>query len=190
MKSWIRAAAAFVTIAAAGTSHAVAEEAKGWFADAWDNVARTYDDGKAELYVPIYTWHLPFAYTREKINQYDNLPWGLGYGHGRIDDKGNWHGVYAVGFKDSHFKPEWMVGYGWKTFWPMGDETKLGLGFTAGLTTRSDYGHYSPVPYILPVGSIERGRLSLNAAYVPGGKGNGNVVFFFTQWRFDANAQP
>ena len=58
---------------------------------------------------------------KDKIDSYQNTPIGLGYGHGRFDDKGNWHGLYALGFQDSHFKPEWMAGYGWKTYWPIID---------------------------------------------------------------------
>jgi hypothetical protein len=165
-----------------------AEEQPGWFERAKNELAQTYREGTPELYVPLYTWHLPFAYTREKINGYQNIPLGLGYGHGRYDEKGNWHGVYALGFQDSHFKPEWMLGYGWKTFWPLTGESKFGLGFTAGLTARTDYGHYAPVPYILPVASVDYGKISWEASYVPGGAGFGNVVFFNAKWRFDGKS--
>jgi hypothetical protein len=189
MKHSIRIAAAIAMIAAAGPALAN-EDQRGWFDTATDELAQTYREGSGELYVPTYTWHLPFAYTREKINQYQNLPLGLGYGRGRYDEKGNFHGVYAMGFQDSHFKPEWLLGYNWKTYWSLGSEAKFGLGYTVGLTTRADYSHYLPVPLIFPVGSLEHRRLSLEAAYVPGGKGNGNVVFFVTKWRFDANQQP
>lgn len=185
----IRLLAAIATIAATASAYAQ-EEPKGWFASARDNVTAAYEEGTSELLVPTFTWHLPFAYTREKINQYQNYPYGLGYGRSRIDAKGNFHGVYAMGFQDSHFKPEWMLGYAWKTYWSAGSDTKLGLGFTAGLTARADYSHYVPVPYIFPMAAVEFGKLSLEAAYVPGGKGNGNVVFFVTKWRFGADQQP
>jgi hypothetical protein len=183
MRTLIRLLAAIVSIAA--TLPAYAEETLGeWFDSARNNVTRTYDEGTPELLIPTYTWHLPFAYTREKINGYQNFPFGLGYGRGRIDEKGNYHSVYALGFQDSHFKPEWMIGYVWRTYWALGDELKGGLGFTTGLTTRADYSHYVPVPYIFPMGSLEYGQLSLEVTYVPGGKGNGNVMFFTTKWRF------
>jgi palmitoyl transferase len=185
MKTLIQLMAAIATIAAAVPAHAEEAE-KGWFATAKDNLTQTWDQGSHELLIPTYTWHLPFAYTREKINEYQNYPYGLGYGRGRIDAKGNYHGVFAMGFQDSHFKPEWMIGYDWKTYWMLGSETKAGLGFVTGLTARTDYSHYLPIPFILPAASIEYGRLSLEAAYVPGGKGNGNVVFFTTKWRFAA----
>ena len=186
MKQVIRIAAAIATIAAV-PAHASTNDQKGFFEDAWDSLKLTYDEGAPELLIPTYTWHLPFAYTREKINQYQNFPYGLGYGRGRYDEKGNYHGVYAMGFQDSHFKPEWLVGYAWKTYWRLGGEIKGGLGFTVGVTTRADYSHYMPVPLIFPVGSIESGRWSLDVAYVPGGKGNGNVMFFTNKWRFGAD---
>jgi palmitoyl transferase len=186
MKNLIRLLAAILPIAAAAPAHAQ-ETDKGWYDTARDNLTQTWDQGTHELLIPTYTWHLPFAYSREKVKTYQNYPYGLGYGRGRFDGKGNYHGLYAMGFQDSHFKPEWTLGYLWKTYWELGGETRLGLGFTTGLTARSDYSHYVPVPFILPAASIDYGRLSLEAAYVPGGKGNGNVVFFTTKWRFAAN---
>ena len=62
---------------------------------------------------------------------------GFGIGRGYYDQKGNWHGVYAMGFQDSHFKAEWVVGYGWKTHWQVLGDLNVGLGYTAGITTRS-----------------------------------------------------
>ncbi len=176
---------ALLAVGAGFSPASLAGESTGWLDTIGNELGKTYREGTPELYVPVYTWHLPFAYSREKINGYQNFPMGLGYGHGRYDDKGNWHGVYAMGFQDSHFKPEWVVGYGWKTYWNMAGDTRFGLGFAAGLTSRSDYAHYAPVPYILPVAAVENGRFALEASYVPGGAGFGNVVFFNTKWRFD-----
>jgi palmitoyl transferase len=185
MKKLSHFLAAIATIAAAVPAHAQ-DAQKGWFDTAWDNVAQTYETGSHEVLIPTYTWHMPWAYTRAKINEYQNFPYGLGYGRGRIDAKGNYHGVFVMGFQDSHIKPEWMLGYSWKTYWPLGGDFKGGLGFAAGLTARTDYSHYLPIPFILPAGSIENGRWSLDVAYVPGGKGNGNVMFFTNKWRFAA----
>ena len=57
------------------------------------------------------------------------------------------------------------------------------LGFTAGVTARQDYS-YAPIPVILPLVSIEYGRVALQSTYVPGGKGNGNVLFTWLRWQF------
>lgn len=185
MKTPIRLLAAVAMIAATLSAHAE-EAAKGWYASAKDNLTQTWDQGSHEVLIPTYTWHMPWAYTRTKINEYQNYPYGLGYGRGRIDAKGNYQGVFAMGFQDSHFKPEWMLGYSWKTYWPLGGSFKGGLGFVAGLTARTDYSRYLPIPFVLPAGSIENGRWSLDVAYVPGGEGNGNVMFFTNKWRFAA----
>jgi hypothetical protein len=174
-------------LAVAVASQTSAEEQPGWFDQAWNEVAQTYRGGTTELYLPFHTLHAPWAYTKDKIDQYQNWPPGFGNGRGLFDDKGNWHGVYVMGFQDSHFKPEWIAGYGWKTFWQVGSEARLGLGYTAGVTTRADYG-YVPIPLLLPIASVEYRSLSLETAYVPGGKGNGNVFFMWAKWRVDGKS--
>lgn len=165
-----------------------AEDQPGWFDRARNELKQTYQQGDIEIYLPFHTIHAPWAYTRDQIDHYQNNPPGFGIGRGRYDDKGNWHGVYAMGFQDSHYKPEWIAGYGWKTYWPVGSDLRLGLGYTAGFTTRTDYGHYTPVPLVLPIASIDYRTLSLESAYVPGGKGNGNVFFLWAKWRTDGKS--
>lgn len=162
-----------------------AGELADWFDRARTEVADSYRFGTTEYYMPLYTWHLPWAYTREQISEYQNHPYGFGLGRGRFDDRGNWHGVYAMGFQDSHFKPEWLVGYGWKTYWRTSSDVRLGLGYTAGFTSRTDYGHYAPLPVLLPIASADYGKLSLETAYVPGGQGFGNIFFIWAKWRTD-----
>ena len=51
--------------------------------------------------------------------------------------------------------------------------------------TRSDVGHYTPFPLILPVGSISYKNVSVEGTYVPGGGGAGNVLFFWGRYRFE-----
>ncbi len=154
----------------------------GWLDRVVDEVTTTAQEGTSEIYFPVHTYHMRWAYTKEKINNYQENTLGLGYGRGRFDEQGNWHGLYAMGFQDSHFKPQWLAGYGWKTYWRLSENTRFGLGYTAGFTTRSDLGHYTPIPVILPIGSIDYRETSLEAAYVPGGKGFGNILFFWLKW--------
>ena len=165
-----------------------AEDQPGWIDRAWTELKMTYELGNTEYYATFRTWHLPWAYNQDQNKEYQNWPLGFGLGRGHFDDKGNWHGVYAMGFQDSHFKPEWNIGYGWKTFWrPVGD-LKVGLGYTAGLTARTDIAHYTPVPMILPIASVDYGKLSLEGAYVPGGKGFGNVILIWAKWHTDSKS--
>ena len=51
-------------------------------------VSAIWRDGAIELYVPVYDWHLPFAYTHDQREEYVEYPAGLGIGKGRTDEKG------------------------------------------------------------------------------------------------------
>lgn len=162
-----------------------ADEGAPWYDRAWQRVTDAYYLGNTEYYATFHTWHPRGIYTEDQIKGYQNWPFGLGVGRGRYDDKGNWQGVYVLGFQDSHFKPEWNVGYAWKTHWQLGGETRVGLGYTAGLTTRADYANYTPVPMLLPIASIEYRNYSIEGVWVPGGRNFGNVVLFWLKMRSD-----
>lgn len=161
---------------------------ENWLTKGWDSftddVSQTWNDGSSELYVPVKTYHMRWAYSREKIDSFQEQPWGLGYGRGRYDDKGNWHGLYAMEFQDSHYKPEWMAGYGWKAMWGSQKDWNAGLGYTVFITARSDIASYTPFPAVLPLASVGYKKLSLEGTYVPGGHGYGNVIFIWTKWSF------
>lgn len=104
----------FIFIQLAFTSQAAAED-KGWFATFKDNVSETWQQPEHyDLYVPAITWHARFAYDKEKTDRYNERPWGAGFGQSRWDDKGNWHGLYIMAFKDSYNKWEPIGGYGWE----------------------------------------------------------------------------
>jgi len=173
---------------AAAASLSCADDQPGWIERARTELKLTYDLGHTEIYLPFHTWHAPWAYSEEQVKHYQNWPPGFGIGRGRYDDKGDWRGVYAMGFQDSHYLPEWIVGYGWKTYWTLGSDYRVGLGYTAGFTTRADYGHYTPVPLLLPIASLDYRTVSIESAYVPGGKGNGNVFFMWAKWRTDGRS--
>jgi len=157
-----------------------------WFAAARQEVAQTWREGSSEYYLPFHTVHMPWAYDEEQNKHYQNWPPGFGFGRGRFDAAGRWHGLYAMGFQDSHFKPEWVAGYGWKTYWQTPANVKLGLGYTVGLTTRTDIGHYTPVPYLLPIASVDYGRFALEGVFIPGGNSYGNVMLLWFKWHTDS----
>lgn len=165
-----------------------AEGNTSWTDRAWNEVGDSWRLGTAEYYATFRTVHLPWAYTEAQNKQYQNWPPGFGIGRGHYDPRGNWHGLYAMGFQDSHFKPEWAVGYGWQTYWQAGSGVKLGLGYTAGLTTREDIAHYTPIPYVLPMVSVAMNKFSIESIYVPGGGGHGNVMLFMAKWHTDSNS--
>lgn len=162
------------------------------FADGWprleaarDRVVDVWRTGASDIYVPFLTYHLRFAYDREKINTYDEYPVGLGYGRSKFDADGNWHGLYAIGFQDSHYKPNYMAGYGFQKIWRPAADWRAGAGLTAFLMMRTDIAHYTPFPGVLPVASIGYKSVSLETAYVPGGHNVGNVLFVWGRIRLE-----
>lgn len=150
------------------------------------NVARTWNTPEHyDLYIPFITRHARFAYDQEKIEQYNERPWGAGFGVSSQDEKGNWHGLYLMAFKDSFNKWEPVGGYGWEKKWrPLTDQNvQLGLGYTIGVTARDNW-NYIPVPVVLPLASVGYGPVTFQMTYIPGTYNNGNVYFAWARIRF------
>ena len=147
-------------------------------------VAQTWNSPTVDLYAPVYTWHNRFTYDTDKVQKYNEMPWGAGIGKSFVDEDGDWHALYYIGFQDSHDMYEPMLGYAFQNVWRYGAEGdwRLGLGFTAGLTARQQY-NYIPLPLVLPVVSLEYKRAALQAAYIPGTYNNGNVLFCWLRWQ-------
>ena len=113
--------------------------------DFWDkienNLKQTWNGGTYDLYVPVWTWHNRLFYDKDKIEKYNEEPWGIGFGVSRYDEDGDWHGLYAMGFKDSNFYLETIFGYAYLKNWELDNDGdwKGGIGFTASLTQRHEY---------------------------------------------------
>lgn len=180
MRSWAATGAGLV--AAMLATAAAAED--GVFTRAREGIAHIWQEGRDDLYLPFHTHHLRFAYSREKIDSYQENPVGLGYGRSLYED-GVWRGLYAMGFQDSHFKPSYMLGYGHQWLWQASPDLRAGGGFTAFVMTRADIGHYTPFPGLLPTASLGWRAVSLEAAYVPGSRGAGNLLFFWGRIELD-----
>lgn len=155
---------------------------KSWSQRFWDPVADAYNFGDWEFYLPLHTHHLRSKYSAEKIAGYQENPLGFGVGRGLYNEKGNWEGVYAMAFEDSHFKPMFIAGYGWKAVWHPAEDVRFGLGYTAGLMSREDIFGYVPFPAVLPMASLAYKNFSVEGTFVPGGKGNGNIFFIWAKW--------
>ncbi len=162
----------------------LADDERSWYERLWAPIANAYHNGSLELYLPLETYHLRSKYEADKIATYQEKPKGLGIGSGLYNEKGNWEGVYAMAFQDSHFKPMYMAGYGWQAIWRPVEDTRVGLGYVAGLMSRTDVWGYKPFPVALPFGSIAYRNFSLNGLFIPGGRGWGNVAFFWAKWEF------
>ncbi|MBA8274508.1 lipid IV(A) palmitoyltransferase PagP [Escherichia fergusonii] len=164
----------------------IAGSHSGWWQTLGNNVAETWQQPEHyDLYIPAITWHARFAYDKEKTDRYNERPWGGGYGQSRWDEKGNWHGLYMMVFKDSWNEWEPIGGYGWESTWrPFSDDNvHVGLGFTAGVTMRDNW-NYIPLPVLLPLASIGYGPATFHMTYIPGTYNNGNVYFAWMRFQF------
>lgn len=159
-------------------------EGNGLWARGRDTVARIWQEGDSDFYLPLHTHHLRFAYDRAKIDSYQENPLGLGYGRSLYQD-GVWRGLYLMGFQDSHYKPSYMLGYGHQWLWQPAPDWRVGGGFTAFVMTRADIGHDTPFPGVLPMASLGWRVASLEMAYVPGTRGAGNILFFWGRIELD-----
>ncbi|MEI7431279.1 MAG: lipid IV(A) palmitoyltransferase PagP, partial [Betaproteobacteria bacterium] len=177
-------------VALAPLSRRPVNDTRPWYKRLWAPVADSYDNGTLEFYLPFETYHLRSKYTAEKIATYQEKPKGFGVGRGHYDAKGNWEGVYALAFQDSHFMPMYFAGYGWKSIWRPAEDTRLGLGYVAGLMSRTDILHYVPFPIALPVASVSYKNFSLEGTYIPGGRGFGNIFFLWAKWELGKNNEP
>ena len=173
----------FIQLISVGKVFANADE---WMTTFRENIAQTWQQPEHyDLYIPAITWHARFAYDKEKTDRYNERPWGGGFGLSRWDEKGNWHGLYAMAFKDSWNQWEPIAGYGWESTWrPLADENfHLGLGFTAGVTARDNW-NYIPLPVLLPLASVGYGPVTFQMTYIPGTYNNGNVYFAWMRFQF------
>ncbi|AJI95985.1 antimicrobial peptide resistance and lipid A acylation PagP family protein [Yersinia ruckeri] len=164
---------------------AVNGESNGLWQRFKDNVTQTWDAPGSELYVPVLTWHNRWTYSQDKIDSYNENPWGIGFGKYRYDENNNWHSLYAMAFMDSHNKVEPIIGYGYQKMWIPGDMDgwRFGAGFTLSITARHEY-YYIPLPLPLPLVSVEYNKFALQATYIPGTHNNGNVLFAWMRWSF------
>ncbi|MGB7816335.1 MAG: lipid IV(A) palmitoyltransferase PagP [Methylotenera sp.] len=164
------------------TTFAEDQESNSVWSRAQDSLSQTWQSTNYELYVPVNAWHNRNYYSSEKIDGYNEHPWGLGVGKYRFDDDGDWNGFYAMAFSDSHRDIEPVVGFGFQKMWRPTDNFRLGAGYTLGLTLREDM-HYLPIPVIAPLFSVEYKQLAVQSAYIPGGEGNGNILFTWLRWQ-------
>lgn len=146
---------------------------------ATNHIKSIWNDGGIEMLLPIYTWHCPWRYTREKINDYNEWPWGVGIGKYIEPTPDRRYGLVALTFQDSFNKPEPSVWYSWQALWREGKDFRPSLGFVAGVTCRHNY-HWIPVPGAAPTVGFDYKSFSMEGLYVPGF----DVVFTWMTWRF------
>jgi palmitoyl transferase len=161
-----------------------------WLRSNCEGARNAWNSRDWDLYLSGYIHHGTNTYSPEKLATLNSDAWGGGLGKRYSDENDRTHLLYAMAIRDSHYKPEYFAGYGWLAYWRPFDNSglRLGGGYTAFLTLRSDYSHYYvPVPGILPLGEIAWDRVSIMASYVPRlskNGGNGDVLFVFGRISF------
>lgn len=157
----------------------------GWSQKICRRFHQIWTEGDTDLYVSGYAWHNRYTYSPEKINSYNELAWGGGLGKGFYDEDGDWHGLSAIAFLDSHKNVEPAVGYAFLKMASLNNSLRVGAGFSLLVTARPDIFHNIPFPGALPWLSLTYQRATLLATYIPGGRGAGNVLYIMGRWTFD-----
>jgi palmitoyl transferase len=160
------------------------DDMPGWVMGVCQRVDQVWSQGSTDLYLTGYSWHNRYTYTPEKIRSFNELAFGAGLGKGLYDEDGDWHSLYAMAFLDSHSQIEPLAGYAFQKIARVGDKTRLGAGYTVFLTSRADILGHVPFPGVLPLVSAGYDKATLFATYIPGGQGNGNVLFMFGKYSF------
>lgn len=174
----------WISLCSAAHSDEACERWPSWAAPACKHVHQVFTQGNNELYMTGYAWHNRASYTRKRLKKYNEKAFGGGLGKGFYDEKGNWHGLYAFAFQDSHKHIEPIAGYAFLKTIYSNAHIKIGGGLSAFLTARQDMYNNIPFPGILPWVSLTIHRFSLSTTYIPGSKGTGNVLFVFGKWTF------
>ncbi len=143
---------------------------------------QTWTKGNNELYVSGFAWHNRFYYDKNRIHRYNEAALGGGLGKSFYDEKGDWHGLFAFGFLDSHKYFEPAVGYAFLKVLHVTENAHIGVGYTALVTQRPDILHGIPFPGALPWVSIGYRRASISATYIPGSRNVGNVLYVVGKW--------
>lgn len=162
------------------------EKAPGLLGRLKNRIIQTWNEGDLNLLVPFYTWHNRLTYDCDRWGRYNENPWGGGAGLSVFDEDGDSHILYLMVFQDSWNRIEPFGGYAYFKNWHFGqdDDFRAGVGFTLGITAREQY-DYIPFPLPLPVFGIGYKQLSVEAAYIPGGYNDGNVLFAWVRFVFD-----
>jgi palmitoyl transferase len=151
------------------------------------HVHQTWTQGTTDLYLSGYAWHNRYTYSPEqlRLSKYNELAWGGGIGKGFFDEHGNWHGLYALMFLESHRKIEPAIGYAYLKVAHLSPYLKAGLGISVLITARPDIMYNVPFPGAVPWAGLFYKQISLKAAYIPGSPTNGNVLYLVGSFSFD-----
>ena len=146
-----------------------------------------WNEGNTDLFFSGYAWHNRYTYSQKRLRRkrYNEWAWGGGLGKGLVDEKGNWHGLFAFAFLDSHKNVEPVIGYAHLYLASLNKDFKVGLGYSILVTARPDIFYNIPFPGAVPWAGIFIKNVSVKAAYIPGTSKNGNVLYVIGTYSFD-----
>jgi len=153
-----------------------------WSKAACQRLHQIWAEGDNELYLTGYAWHNRYTYNKDRVKKYNEQAWGSGLGKSYYDKDGDWHGLYAFAFLDSHKNLEPIAGYAFLKVAALNEYARFGLGLSVFITARPDLYNNIPFPGALPWASFSYRRASLSATYIPGSRGAGNVLFLLGKW--------
>ncbi|HYT97718.1 MAG TPA: hypothetical protein VEO36_10380 [Casimicrobiaceae bacterium] len=145
-------------------------------------VVDTYDNGKNELLVSGYSWHLPWSWTSDRRREENANAWGGGWARTAERSNGDGDTVFFLVFKDSHGQAQFNLGYAWTTYWGEREKLQAGLGYTAAFIQRPDIASGWPVPVLLPLLTLRSQKVEVLSTFIPtlnGGVNHGSVLYLF-----------
>lgn len=156
----------------------------GWFVKSKNqlvnNVENIYDNGDLSLILSGYAYHGRKTYTPEKIASFNEKAWGLGISKVLRNEKDNEEALQFLVLSDSHSKPQLNALYSYQWMQPLGSKLEAGIGYTAGLFSRTDIIGGMPFPAVLPLLTFGTREAKLIMTYIPrisASKGNGDVLY-------------
>ena len=164
-------------------------------ADLWEwlntgcrRLVDTYKNGNNEVLVSGFAWHTPWTWTSERRAEENQYAWGGGWARSADRENGDTDTVYFLIFSDSHYEPEYNLGYAWTTWWRPRDSLQPGLGYTLMLISRQDIWGGVPFPAILPLVSLRYDKVTVFSTYIPtlnGGINHGSILYVFGRIAID-----
>ena len=156
----------------------------GWFQrnfDAADNtVENLYENGRLSMVLSGYAYHDRHTYDTAHLSRLNEKAWGIGMDKELRDAKDNEESIQFLIIADSHNEPQISASYNYYWMKPLTTDWEAGVGYSAGLVSRTDIFKGIPIPAILPTFSIGTRDVKLLTTFVPhlSGTVNGNVLFF------------
>lgn len=136
--------------------------------------------------LPVNTYHSRLTYSKERIDEYNEMPWGLGIGKWYRDKNNTRHQLVLLGFSDSNAKLQLLAGYTWQKdiYLNEAEDLIFGYGCDFFITARDDY-YYIPFPGFTPEISIQYKNFAISTSWVPWlGPDYGNVFLTNIRWYF------